>query len=151
MIVDYQLVPCMGIYVSPQHLYISMAFIYLPRYLYISLSIYIYLPQYLYISLDIYINPWVGYLYISMAFIYLPRYLYISLSIYISPSVFTGHLYKSMGIYILLLVFTNTHFYQIMRHVAPHIIIIIIIALQHNIQCMNGVRSEEDNVVMCSY
>ena len=27
-------------------------------------------------------------------------------------------------------------------------IIIIIIALQHNIQCMNGVRSEEDK---CSY
>ena len=25
-----------------------------------------------------------------------------------------------MGIYILLLVFTNTHFYPIMRHMAPH-------------------------------
>ena len=40
-----------------------------------------------------------------------------------SPSVFiyfTGHLYKSMGIYILFLVFTNTHFYPIMRHMAPH-------------------------------
>ena len=47
----------MGIYVSPQHLYISMAFLYLPRYIYISPSEFIYIPRYLYISLDMYISP----------------------------------------------------------------------------------------------
>ena len=106
MIVGYQLVPWVfmyhlmsSIYISPWHFYISLG-------IYISSSVFIYLSRYLYISLDI---KFMGiYTYISMAFIYLPRYLYISLSICISPSVFTGHLYKSMGIYILLLVFTNT-------------------------------------------
>ena len=56
----------MGIYVSPQHLYISMAFIYLPQYLYISLSIYISPSVFIYISLVIFIY-FTGHLYEAMA------------------------------------------------------------------------------------
>ena len=100
--------------------------------------------------MGIYVSP--QHLYISMAFIYLP-------GIYISPSVFiyfTGHLYKSMGIYILLLVFTNTHFYPIMRHMAPHNIrpistirtTVRTICLGHYVLSARGKGHLNDNVKM---